>query len=284
MFILLHGESMDREERIFNALCFIEECLPISADLKEIAKRANMSRYHFHRIFRDLVGEAVGKYCQRRRLTLAAECLLNSNLKIYKIAATHGYETQATFSRAFKDMFHSSPKDFRKQGIKSLYPDPFSYTTAPIEEPVIVKVSPLKIIGFSKIRKIGEQDTSLLEDFFLYGEKNNLSCDDKNIFILTKYLHQNRITPGETYISFIGCDINTVEALPKNINIRKMPENNYVMFTYKRDCFDLMKIYNYINLWETESRLKLDKNVQYINIQKDFAQTNMIRILYQIES
>ncbi len=45
---------------------------------------------------------------------MAAERLKNSDRSIIEISLEHGYESQATFSRAFKDFFHVTPAQFRK--------------------------------------------------------------------------------------------------------------------------------------------------------------------------
>lgn len=113
---------MDQMERIFNALNYIEECLPHTAALKDVADRACMSSFHFHRIFSAITGESVGKYCQKRRLSMAVESLKNSDRSILEISLEHGYESQASFSRAFKDFFQITPGEARK----ILKPFPFS--------------------------------------------------------------------------------------------------------------------------------------------------------------
>lgn len=51
------------------ALNYIEENLDSQIDLKEAAKRAVYSEYHFKRLFSLLSGLIISEYIRRRRLT-----------------------------------------------------------------------------------------------------------------------------------------------------------------------------------------------------------------------
>ena len=62
-------------ERILKVQRFIQEHLDEELPLDRLARVAHFSPYHFHRIFRGLVGEAVNEYVRRLRLESAALAL-----------------------------------------------------------------------------------------------------------------------------------------------------------------------------------------------------------------
>lgn len=99
---------------ISKVIDFIEENLTSDLDLEKIADKASYSKYHLHRMFSEIVGCTMHQYIQRRRLTEAARELVYSNKTIMDIAACSGYETQQSFTFAFKMLYNESPQVYRK--------------------------------------------------------------------------------------------------------------------------------------------------------------------------
>lgn len=78
--------------------------------LDRLARVANLSPYHFHRMFRIFTGETVGELVQRTRLAAAAAALRGApSLSVTDAAFTYGYESLDGFSRAFKRHFGCLP-------------------------------------------------------------------------------------------------------------------------------------------------------------------------------
>ena len=67
------GTEASYRERILRVRLHIEAHLDESISLEELAAVACFSPYHFHRIFRALVGESVMEHVRRLRLERAAE-------------------------------------------------------------------------------------------------------------------------------------------------------------------------------------------------------------------
>ncbi len=63
---------MDMLKGMNEALNYIEKELDGTIDLKEVAKKAFCSEYHFKRLFSTLSGITISEYIRRRRLTVAA--------------------------------------------------------------------------------------------------------------------------------------------------------------------------------------------------------------------
>lgn len=98
------------------ALNYIEENLDCHLDLKEVAKKAYCSEYHFKRLFSLLAGITISEYIRRRRLTIAAMELKNFNAKVIDIAIKYGYQSPDAFSRAFQNFHGVLPTKARLPG------------------------------------------------------------------------------------------------------------------------------------------------------------------------
>jgi AraC-like DNA-binding protein/DNA gyrase inhibitor GyrI len=106
---------MNTYERIQQSLDYIEQHLHQPLVLEEAAARACFSLSHYYRMFHALVGYSVKEFVRRRRLTDAATRLVTSGDRIIDISLDCQFETQESFSRAFKLMFGTSPGRFRKE-------------------------------------------------------------------------------------------------------------------------------------------------------------------------
>ncbi|EGW40452.1 AraC family transcriptional regulator [Desulfosporosinus sp. OT] len=107
---------MDLLKNLNRALQYIEENLANDIDLKEVAKKAICSEYHFSRVFSFLAGISLSEYIRRRRLTLAAFELKDSSIKVIDIAMKYGYNSTDSFSRAFQNLHGITPTEARKNG------------------------------------------------------------------------------------------------------------------------------------------------------------------------
>ncbi|MFV2058554.1 MAG: helix-turn-helix domain-containing protein, partial [Thiohalomonadales bacterium] len=92
--------------RVQKGIEFIESNLDYDISLQEVSQKAGISQWHFQRIFRALTNETLKTYIRSRRLSKALEKLLITNQKIIEIAVTAGFESQESFTRAFKKAFN----------------------------------------------------------------------------------------------------------------------------------------------------------------------------------
>src|SRR5690349_13600216 len=93
----------------------MEEHLDEPPCLKDLARRAYLSPFHFHRLFRAAVGESVYEYLRRLRLERAAQQLTVGGAPVARVARTVGYNTHEAFTRAFAGHFGMPPGEFRKR-------------------------------------------------------------------------------------------------------------------------------------------------------------------------
>ena len=99
---------------------YIESHLDGKLELETVAEAVHYSKYHLHRLFTETVGMTIRDYVQRRQLTEAAKLLVFSDKPIIEIAFICGYESQQSFSLAFKAMYKSPPAEYREE--RSFYP------------------------------------------------------------------------------------------------------------------------------------------------------------------
>lgn len=104
---------MDSLKGMNEALNYVEENLMNEIDFEKVAKLAFCSQYHFTRMFSLLAGITLSEYIRRRRLTLAAFELINSNVKIIDIAIKYGYNSPDSFTRAFQKSHGVTPSEIR---------------------------------------------------------------------------------------------------------------------------------------------------------------------------
>lgn len=93
---------------------WIETHLHEQISANDIDEVTGFSKYHFHRIFQSSVGMSVSEYIRMRRLANAASTLLNTDERIIDIAFYYHFESQESFTRAFKKLYRLPPGQYRK--------------------------------------------------------------------------------------------------------------------------------------------------------------------------
>ena len=118
---------MDSLKKMNEALRYIEENLDNEIDFQEVARLAWCSEYHFKRMFSFLAGVTLSEYIRRRRLTLAAFELSDSDIKVIDVAMKYGYNSPDAFTRAFQGLHGITPSEAKrhKQILKAYPPMTF---------------------------------------------------------------------------------------------------------------------------------------------------------------
>ncbi|GLX71532.1 AraC family transcriptional regulator [Paenibacillus glycanilyticus] len=107
---------MNTLDHMNQALKYIEDHLAEEIDLREAAKRAYCSEYHFSRMFSFLAGVSLSEYIRRRRLSLAAFDLMNSSSRVIDVAIKYGYSSADSFAKAFQSVHGITPSEARQEG------------------------------------------------------------------------------------------------------------------------------------------------------------------------
>ena len=96
---------------------YIENHLEEDLPLDKIAADLHYSKYYLARAFMEKTGCTIYKYIQRRRLTQAAQKLVETKKPIVEIACEANYSSQQAFTLAFEQLYLCTPQVYRKRGI-----------------------------------------------------------------------------------------------------------------------------------------------------------------------
>jgi AraC family transcriptional regulator len=98
---------------------YIRDHIHEPLDRGTLAAVAGFSIPHFHRVFTAHMGESAVSYVRRLRLERAGRKLRMGAVDITETALAAGYDSHASFSKAFKQQFGLSPREFRQLGCQA---------------------------------------------------------------------------------------------------------------------------------------------------------------------
>lgn len=114
---------MNAFERMNTVIDYIEENIAEEINYKQAAAIACCPQNQFQRIFSYITEITLTEYIRRRRLTLSAFELQKGKLRIIDVALKYGYDSHASFTRAFRDFHGISPTKARnKSTVFNIYP------------------------------------------------------------------------------------------------------------------------------------------------------------------
>ncbi|MCB9495891.1 MAG: AraC family transcriptional regulator [Fibrobacteria bacterium] len=245
-----HSEPPEAyQDRLTASLQYLESHLGSDFSLDAMAWHACLSPFHFHRLFRKLVGVTPGEHLRHRRLDSAARALLGSSLPVGEIARHFGYASLQGFMRAFRDHFHTTPSEYRHMGIPAFLSAPIELqlgTVAPgtrFSEPVAKETSARTLVGLSRSglndgsanRKLVWQALGRLGD-----QARQQPWIGVDRFVQTP--------EGETYQFFVGLETDNPELAPPGLEILRLPARTeaHVLFSGR---FDELWAKDFHHLW-----------------------------------
>lgn len=263
---------MDHLEQIQRAVDFIEDHLNGDLNVDVIAKVAGFSRWHFQTVFSAAVGDSLKEYIRTRRLTKAMSELATDK-RILDIALDAGFESQESFTRAFKSMFGSTPGECRKAGINSLHLKKIRITIEYLDhlygginmEPFYRSMPEMKIVGCR-------------------GKFISVLSPDKNNMVVIPALWQNfmprvhEIKNAKSPVNLGVCyevpagegsradecmymaatEVTSFEDVPAGMESFTIPAGEYAVFTHKGALENFEHTMNYIyGSWLPKSGKKL---------------------------
>ncbi|UTH74780.1 GyrI-like domain-containing protein [Chromobacterium sp. IIBBL 290-4] len=101
--------------RLLRALDYLWRHLDQPLLLDRLAEEACFSRFHFHRLYRNLMGETVMDSRQRLLLHRAAGELSQDVLPLSRVALRAGFSSTAAFIRAFSAKYGETPGRYRQR-------------------------------------------------------------------------------------------------------------------------------------------------------------------------
>lgn len=108
---------MEWLNKMMDAINYMEMNMEGQLDIKDIAKAACSSPFHFQRMFHMMTGFTVAEYIRNSKLTLAAqELAILSNIRVIDVALKYGYDSPESFAKAFRRAHGITPSAARGPG------------------------------------------------------------------------------------------------------------------------------------------------------------------------
>ncbi len=224
-------------KRINFVLDFIEKNLDADLSLEYLSEKANYSPYHFHRVFLTVVDERLNQFVNRKRIERIASILLvKPNIPLKDLAYKYGFNSDNSFSRAFKKYYGVSPTKFKSEGKKILSKigiEPFSSEKyicsinnsknwTKVNAQITIKELPeLKLASISHIGefdKVGNMFHRLME----WGHQKRV-LDTSNFKAITVY-HDNPNVTQTSKLRFSTC-VTIKESIKTDGEIRQLTLN-----------------------------------------------------------
>lgn len=224
---------MNYYEQIQKAINYIELNIENKIELQKVANEACMSLAGLYRIFYSLVGYTIKEYIRLRRVSEACILLEMKQLSILEIAVKYGFQSNESFSRAFKKIIGVNPSsyingvsnrfDFSKIDLIAIYFDEQ-------RDYLIKKYPDIKVLKTLKSMKVAtymayakESEHEAISKLVLMAKDNNfeeyrmfgydISDSTKN-----EYWYEACITIPENF-----------KNLDDDINIKEIPEGKYAV-------------------------------------------------------
>ena len=244
-------------QRINRVIDYLRGNLDRQVKLEELAKVACFSEFHFHRIFSAVSGETLNKFTNRLRLEKAARLLRYSDQSLTDIALDCGFSSSATFSRAFRSAYDTSPSQFRKNGqikkskiCKELFPDdeydlPMSAEEKRAAFPVRLIDVPERQVAYIRVTNAFEMDSVLAalktmiewaksRDIFSQGILFGMTVDDPHV--TPKHLYRYEVCLASSL------PFECMEGMSK----LKMPAMRYAVTKVSGDLHKVATAWDYL--------------------------------------
>lgn len=101
------------EHRVASVIRHLEDHYHEPLALADLARLADLSPFHFLRVFRATAGLTPHQYVLRARLRAAAATLATTTTPVTEVALTSGFEDLSNFIRTFRAEFGVAPSNYR---------------------------------------------------------------------------------------------------------------------------------------------------------------------------
>jgi len=102
-------------EQLQPAIAYMDAHLADNPRLAEIARIVHLAPNYFHQKFTRTFQMTPLAYMLQKRLHLARQLLLGTDLTLEKIALRSGFQSPFYLSRMFKKRYHICPSEFRRR-------------------------------------------------------------------------------------------------------------------------------------------------------------------------
>ena len=214
---------------IEDAITYIEENITEELTISRIAGEVNTSAFYFQRGFSMLCGYTVGEYVRMRRLSIAGEELLSSDVKVIDLAMRYGYDSPDSFTKAFTRFHGSTPTDARRGGamLKSFAPLHIKLTLdgGSMMEYRIEKKKAFKVMGISKDFSYENANT----DIPRFWDEAYVQAKEKPVLGVYGICFDEEMA-GNKFRYMIADDYDAEQAERKKLDIHEIKAHTWAIF------------------------------------------------------
>ncbi len=254
-------------KRINSVLDFIEKNLDADLSLEYLSKKALYSPYHFHRVFSTVVNETLNEFINRKRIErIASIILVEPKIPLIDLAYKYGFNSDNSFSRAFKTYYGISPTRFKSEGKKLLSKigiEPFSsekYICSIdnikqwIKMNAQITIKELSQLKLASISHIGELDKAgnMFQRLMEWGHQKRV-LDTSNFKAITIY-HDNPDVTQTSKLRFSTC-VTISESINADGEIRQidLKKGAYVIGQFEIKGEEISKAWKSMCFWVIEN-------------------------------
>ena len=220
---------------------YIEETLTDRINERKIALLSGYSYPLFSRMFSIMVGYPLSEYIRFRKLSCAAIDLRETDEKIIEIAFKYGYESQDSFSLAFKKFHGHTPKEVRKGSAFQIFSPirlSLSVEGGKNMDIKIIKKSAFKIAGVAERVEEGGDFPNVWDKLFKKVSEEKLeSLGNGQSYGACYEIEKNeKENPESKYtVSYMaGYDVQNIDkAKDLGLSILEVPEAEYAVVKLK---------------------------------------------------
>lgn len=256
------------------AITYIEENLSNGVSVDDVAVNTGYSRYHLTRLFLAVLGESLGNYIIKRRMSIAANELLNTNKRVIDIAFKIGFQSSEAFSRSFKVIYGVSPMHYRKNrqalfigSKKMMEPELILHINKNITKtPRIVFMNELNIVGLRGESTLKNNSLPTLWDRFkrLQDDIPNSMAGDRLFSICDTELSVYDEDGDIVFRHIVGTEVSSYGNIPEMFVMKTLKAGRYAVFTHTGYLNNLEKTYDYIwGTWYLATKEKLDARTDF---------------------
>ena len=243
---------MDHIDRLNNTIEYIEANLDKNIHLEFLASKFALSKYHFHRIFKALIGDPPFRYIEKRRLSGAATELIETNRRIIDIAFDYGFNSHESFIRSFKKKYSLTPSQFRKTKPDFRFHEkcPIGSIELKLEKgkvklnPDILHKSSFSIAGLTYSGHDTNEIFDLWQTFWLMVQEGKIILDNRGC--LGACLHDIDMRNNEVFVYYAGVEQNQSLDIPKAMQSATIPGSTYAVFKHKGPISEIEQTYDRI--------------------------------------
>jgi AraC-like DNA-binding protein len=108
-----------RDRFVGRALSLMHDAPAIAWTVDELGRRVGLSRSALHERFAEMIGQPPMQYLANWRIQVGAGLLRNTTATVASVAEQVGYESEATFAKAFKRLVGKPPAQWRRQAARA---------------------------------------------------------------------------------------------------------------------------------------------------------------------